>query len=86
MRCTKGENKPDVGQRMPGAGLSWVDVPGRSRLIRQPSSRTGKNPPYGMIGGSRKRRHHSKPGSRSILPDQMYGPAVRSKKILTSWW
>jgi hypothetical protein len=21
-RCTKGENKPDVGRRMPGAGLS----------------------------------------------------------------
>ena len=28
-----------------------IDVPGRSRLIRQPSSRTGENPPYGMIGG-----------------------------------
>ena len=28
-----------------------MDVPGRSRLIRQPSSRTGENPPYGMIGG-----------------------------------
>jgi hypothetical protein len=39
-RCTKGEDKPVVGQRMPGAGL-----------ICQPSSRTGENPLYGMIGG-----------------------------------
>jgi len=23
-RCTKGEDKPNVEQRMPGAGLSWV--------------------------------------------------------------
>src|SRR5665811_1733839 len=45
-------------------GLKLIDAPGRSRLICQPSSRTGENPPYGMIGGSRKRRHHSKPGPR----------------------
>ena len=23
-RCTKGEDKPFIGQRMPGAGLSWL--------------------------------------------------------------
>jgi hypothetical protein len=28
-----------------------IDVSGRSRLICQPSSRTGENPPYGMIAG-----------------------------------
>jgi hypothetical protein len=26
-------------------------VPGRPRLTSLPSSRTGENPPYGMIGG-----------------------------------
>ena len=48
--CTKGGCKPDVGQRMPGAGLSWL-VAGRCRPKCQPSSRIGENPPYGMIGG-----------------------------------
>ena len=37
-------------QRMPGAGLSWR-APGKAPLKCQPSSRTGENPPYGMIGG-----------------------------------
>src|SRR5438067_6763590 len=35
---------------MPGAGLAAL-IAGRPRLIRQPSSRTGENPPYGMSGG-----------------------------------
>ena len=30
--------------------LKPADVPGRHRLESQPSSRTGENPPYGMIG------------------------------------
>src|SRR5262249_60067627 len=34
-----------------GSRLRWADVLGRSGLKAQPSSRTGKNPPYGMIGG-----------------------------------
>ena len=50
-RCTKGEDKPDVERRMPGAGLNCGTLPGRSRPTSQPSSRTGENPPYGMIGG-----------------------------------
>ena len=33
-----------------GNGLKLIDASGRSRLICQPSSRTGENPPYGMIG------------------------------------
>ena len=28
-----------------------MDATGRPSLICQPSSRTGENPPYGMIGG-----------------------------------
>ena len=35
-----------------GSRLKLMDVPGRSRLIRQPSSRNGENPPCGMIGGT----------------------------------
>src|SRR5215471_12879930 len=50
-RCTKGEDKPDVERCMPGAGLNRGTLPGRSRPTSQPSSRTGENPPYGMIGG-----------------------------------
>ena len=34
-----------------GSRLKLIDVSGRSRLIRQPSSRNGENPPCGMIGG-----------------------------------
>ncbi len=49
-RCTKGGCKPDVGRRMPGAGLSCRSS-GKAPLESQPSSRTGENPPYGMSGG-----------------------------------
>jgi hypothetical protein len=48
-KCTKGENKPVAAHA--GSRLKLIDAPRRSRLIRQPSSRTGENPPYGMIGG-----------------------------------
>ena len=34
-----------------GSRLKLKDDLGRSRLTGQPSSRTGENPPYGMIGG-----------------------------------
>ena len=46
------EGRKQTGRRSAHAGsrLNLSDVPGRSRLIRQPSSRTGENPPYGMIG------------------------------------
>jgi hypothetical protein len=35
-----------------GSRLKPVDASGRHRLTCQPSSRTGENPPYGMIGGT----------------------------------
>ena len=35
-----------------GSRLKLIDVLGRSRLISQPSSRIGENPPYGMRGGT----------------------------------
>src|ERR1700749_3799023 len=59
-KCTKGGCKLDGGRRMPGAGLSRRSAR-KAPLGSQPFSRTGENSPYGMIGGSRKRRHHSKP-------------------------
>src|ERR1700750_395973 len=34
-----------------GSGLKRLRPPGRRHLKCQPSSRTGENPPYGMIGG-----------------------------------
>jgi hypothetical protein len=35
-----------------GSRLKPFDASGRHRLTCQPSSRTGENPPYGMIGGT----------------------------------
>src|SRR4029077_3358116 len=49
--CTKDGSKPIRGQRMPGSRLELSDALGRRRPKRHPSSRTGENPPYGMIGG-----------------------------------
>ena len=47
------EGRRQTGRRTVHAGsrLKLIDVLGRSRLTSQPSSRTGENPPYGMIGG-----------------------------------
>jgi len=50
-KCAKGGSQPDIPRCMPGAGLSREPL-GRRGLKCQPSSRTGENPPYGMIGGS----------------------------------
>jgi hypothetical protein len=50
----KHEGRRQTGRRTVYAGsrLKLTAVPGRSRLIRQPSSRNGENPPCGMIGGA----------------------------------
>src|SRR5580692_4706971 len=47
------EGRKQTGRRSAYAGsrLKLSDAPGRSRLKCQPSSRTGENSPYGMIGG-----------------------------------
>src|SRR5208282_1725288 len=46
------EGRRQTGRQPAHAGsrLKLIDVSGRSRLICPPSSRTGENPPYGMIG------------------------------------
>jgi hypothetical protein len=46
----EGRRQTDRRSAHAGSRLKLIDAPGRSRLIRQPSSRTGENPPYGMIG------------------------------------
>src|SRR5260370_21575401 len=47
------EGRRQTGRRRVHAGsrLKLRNVPGRSRPTSQPSSRTGENSPYGMIGG-----------------------------------
>ncbi len=46
------EGRMQTGYRTADAGsrLKPLMIPGRRRLESQPSSRTGENPPYGMIG------------------------------------
>ena len=50
----KHEGRRQTGRRSVYAGsrLKPIDVPGRSRLICQPSSRNGENPSCGMSGGT----------------------------------
>src|SRR3981081_2726107 len=63
-RCTKGGGKLADTAGYVRSSLKRAWHPGRRHLKYQPSSRTGENRPYGMIGGSRKRRHHAKPATR----------------------
>src|SRR3974390_3384185 len=49
LTCAKDRHKPNIGRRMPGAGLKRRGV-GRCFPISRPPSRIGENPPYGMIG------------------------------------
>src|SRR5262245_25608268 len=60
----EGRKQTNQGPAHAGSRLKLTDALGRRRPKCHPSSRTGENPPYGMIGGSRRRRHHSKPGPR----------------------
>ena len=48
---TKGGSKPSSRKGMPGAGLTGLAM-GRRRLKGQPWSRTGENPPYGILEGT----------------------------------
>src|ERR1700741_1897154 len=47
----EGRSQPVRRSAHAGSRLKLIDAPGRSRLKCQPSSRTGENSPYGMIGG-----------------------------------
>src|SRR5262249_26060129 len=48
----EGRRQTDRMSVYAGSRLKLMNVSGRSRLIRQPSSRNGENPPCGMIGGT----------------------------------
>jgi hypothetical protein len=67
----KHEGRRQTGRRSVYAGsrLKLIDVSGRSRLTSQPSSRTGVNPPYGMIGRVEETSGIRIPVRASILPD-----------------
>jgi hypothetical protein len=49
-RCTKGGGKPDVRWGYAGSRLKPIRTLGRRHLKGRPFSRTGENPPYGMLG------------------------------------
>src|SRR6516164_1008004 len=68
----EGRKQTNTGPAHAGSRLKLTDALGRRRPKCHPSSRTGENPPYGMIGGSRRRRHHSKPGPR-LDPTRLRG-------------
>src|SRR5262249_13721077 len=83
-----GGDESQTGERPGGERSEAADDRGGPRWESQPSSRTGENPPYGMIGRSRKRRHHSKPGprldpTRLPLPDGSHGKLHRTTEILS---
>src|ERR1700737_2526124 len=61
-----------------GSRLNLIDAPGRSRLKCQPSSRTGENSPYGMIGGIEET-------SASFEPDPRLDP-TRPKGDMRPFW
>src|SRR5947199_9006385 len=70
-KCTKGGRKPNICRCMLGAVLSWRSL-GRHRLRRQPCSRIGESPPYGMIGGIEETSASSKPDPR-LDPTRLRG-------------
>jgi hypothetical protein len=47
----EGRRQTDRRAAYAGSRLKLIAASGRSRLKSQPCSRTGENPPYGMIGG-----------------------------------
>ena len=68
----EGRMKTERSSVYVGSRLKLADDIGKASPESQPFSRTGENPRYGMLGGSRKRRHHSKPGPR-LDPTRLRG-------------
>jgi hypothetical protein len=50
VESTKGAYKPSEERRTPGVGLTQLSR-GKVPLESWPWSRTGENPPYGILGG-----------------------------------
>src|SRR5262249_2480001 len=80
-RCTKGGCKLDGGRRMPGAGLS------RRSPRKAPLGKPALQPYWGKLAVRNDRGDRGNVGiirsplRASILPDRMYGPAVRCKRF-----
>src|SRR6478752_10752848 len=86
-KCTKGGCKLDGRRRMPGAGLSRR--PPRKAPLGQPAFQ----PYWGKLAVRNDRGDRGNVGiirspvRASILPDHMYGPAVRCKlNLQNSGW
>ena len=81
-RCTKGGCKPDVGQRMPGAGLSWLE------LGKAPPDKPAFQPYWGKPAVRNDRGDRGdvgiirSPVRASILPD--YIPVTRGGREVVS--
>src|SRR6516165_4929313 len=72
----EGRKQTNTGPAHAGSRLKLTDALGRRRPKCHPSSRTGENPPYGMIGGDRGDVGIiPSPVRASILPD--YRPRLR---------
>ena len=80
-KCTKGGCKLDGGRRMPGAGLS------RRSPRKAPLGQPAFQPYWGKLAVRNDRGDRGNVGiirspiRASILPDQLYGPAVRCKWV-----
>ena len=78
-RCTKGGCKPDVGQRMPGAGLSWLE------LGKAPPDKPAFQPYWGKPAVRNDRGDRGdvgiirSPVPASILPDQTTSAPSRAQ-------
>ena len=78
-RCTKGGCKPDVGQRMPGAGLSWLE------LGKAPPDKPVFQPYWGKPAVRNDRGDRGdvgiirSPVRASILPDQATSAPSRAQ-------
>jgi hypothetical protein len=79
------EGRMQTGRRMANAGsrLKHLTMREGSACKASLPAVTGENPRYGMIGGSRKRRHHSKPGPR-LDPTQLPLPGMECARLATT--
>ena len=83
-RCTKGGCEPDVGQRMPGAGLSWLE------LGKAPPDKPAFQPCWGKPAVRNDRGDRGdvgiirSPVRASILPDQTTSAPSRASASVRS--
>jgi hypothetical protein len=87
----EGRKQTNTGPAHAGSRLKLTDALGRRCPKCHPSSRTGENPPYGMIGGSRcaaalaygnRNRHRGGAGDLFSRGDAEYGLGLPSGRPL----